>query len=127
LDPDAGPVLNNLAYLLGEKLDRPAEALPYAQRAQRLEPDNVRVLDTLGWILVKNDRLGEAIGMLLRALEIERKSVPVLYHLGLAHMKRGELEEARLRLTAARDAAGDKSPELPKINKALEDLERAGG
>ena len=134
IDPEEGLALNNLAYLLIEHLDNPAEALPYARQAQRLTPTDPGVLDTLGWILAKANRLGEAAGRLLRALEIERERssqehVAASYHLGVVHMLRGELEEAKDRLDSAKAAAEDQKDQQfkPKIEKALEDLEELGG
>ena len=56
LDLRNGVALNNLAYLLAVQTNRPAEALPFAQRAYRVLPSNA-VADTLGWIhhLLKDD------------------------------------------------------------------------
>ena len=56
LDNRNGVALNNLAYLLSVRSGRPAEALPFAQRAYRALPSNA-VADTLGWIhhLLKDD------------------------------------------------------------------------
>jgi tetratricopeptide (TPR) repeat protein len=125
LQPDHPVALNNLAFLLADKLDSPAEALPYAERAKRLDPGNPDVLDTLGWILAKNGRLGEAMGVLLRGVGVDRENVSVLYHLGMVHLQRGELEEAKTRLEAARQAAQANSPDLPKINEALKQLEKS--
>ena len=56
--PDDPEVLNNLAYLLAEKLDDPNSALPHAQRAAELMPETSSVIDTLGWILFRLDRRG---------------------------------------------------------------------
>jgi tetratricopeptide (TPR) repeat protein len=127
-DPEQSVALNNLAYLLTERLDHPAEALPYARRAYRRSPNDPGVLDTLGWTLAKSNQLGEAVGMLLRALEIDRRNLAATYHLGLVHELRGELEEAKERLTSAKELAeaqGDNRT-LPKIIEALNRLEKRG-
>jgi len=127
-DPDNRMALNNLAYLLVDRLDRPAEALPYAERAKRLTPDDASVLDTLGHVLSRLQRLGEAAGVLLRALEINRDSIAINYHLGVVYVLRNEREDARLRLLRAKELAEAQGEAryLPKINKALEELEGAG-
>ncbi|MCD4726387.1 MAG: tetratricopeptide repeat protein, partial [Pirellulales bacterium] len=129
LNPRQPLALNNLAYLLSEKMHNPAEALPYAEQAKRANPNGTDVLDTLGWVLFQNGRDGEAVGMLLRALEIDRDNFAASYHLGVVHKSRGELEEARFRLEEALDVA--KKAEggqryLPKIEKALKELEDVG-
>ncbi len=126
IDPSNSLALNNLAYLLGEHLNKPAEALPYAQKAKQNDPANPDVLDTLGWTLALNNRHGEALGVLLHGLEIKRDHAVILYHLGLLHLRRGELEEAKERLEAAKKAATTQGIQeyLSKINEALESLER---
>lgn len=120
--------LNNLASMLCEDLNRPAEGLPYAIRARKADPQNQDVLDTLGWALTLNDRGGEAMGVFLRSLELNREHVVTLYHLGVLHQRRKEYEEAEKRLTAAKKAAEAQggSPYLSKIDEALEEIRAAG-
>lgn len=131
-DPDNPLALNNLAALLAEELDRPAEALPYAQRARRADPDNQDVLDTLGWTLTLNNRTGEALGVFLRSLALNREHVVTLYHLGMLHLRRKEYEEAERRLLEAKRAAEKNiatqgpHPYLSNIEKALEEARSAG-
>jgi tetratricopeptide (TPR) repeat protein len=126
LDPKHPIALNNLAFLLAEQMNNPAEALPYAQQANRLDPTSSEVLDTYGRILALNNRTGEALGTLLRALDIDRENISALYHLGLVYMDRKEYEDAGNRLKRARELAEAKADQrfLPKIMKALEDLQR---
>jgi len=124
INPRQSTALNNLAYLLLEHLNLPAEALPYAREAYRQQPNDPNTLDTYGWALAKNNLLGDAAGRLLRALEIDRDFVPAAYHLALVHKMRGELEDARQRLEeakAAAEAQGDQRI-LPKILEALKEL-----
>lgn len=126
-DPNNRMTLNNLAYLLVDKLDRPAEALPYAEQAKRLAPDDASVLDTLGYVLSRLQRSGEAAGVLLRALEISRDSIAINYHLGVVCGMRNEREDALIRLRRAKELAEAQGETryLPKINKALEEYEGA--
>ncbi len=58
ITPNDASVLNNLAYLLAAKLNKPSEALHYAEKANRLEAraessglycNDPNLLDTLGW------------------------------------------------------------------------------
>jgi tetratricopeptide (TPR) repeat protein len=127
LSPDQPIALNNIAFLLVDKLDQPAEALPYAERARRLSPNSPDVLDTYGWVLAKNGRLGEALGVLLRAVDTQRENSVLLYHLGKVCQMRGEPDEAKRWLEAAKTAATKaKSPELPRINEALEQIGKTG-
>ncbi len=130
VDPNQPMVLNNLAYLLGEQLRRPAEAIPYSRQAVRLVSDNPDFLDTLGWLLYQNKQLGEARGMLLRALDHDRHNVAALYHLGIIYKESRNAEDARLRLEQAHERAiktKDPNQLLPKIEQALKELNEAGG
>ena len=56
IQPDAGQILNNVAYIMAEHLKQPQEALQYAERAANARPNDPNVLDTLGWVhfLLKN-------------------------------------------------------------------------
>ena len=50
VQPNLILVINNLAYILSEKLGQLDEAYPYARKAWQLDPNNFRHADTLGWI-----------------------------------------------------------------------------
>jgi len=64
--------LNNLAYLLVARLNKPREALVFAIKAIRLDPNSQEILDTLGWTYY---RLGENEKALL-CLERAARYVP---------------------------------------------------
>ena len=129
LDADQPLALNNLAYTLCERLNKPAEALPYAKRASRLQPKDDNVIDTYGWTLALNGRLGEAVGTLLRALDLNRDNPDATYHLGVVLLKQKDYEEAKFRLERAKALAKaqDRADILPKITKALDSVKKAGG
>jgi Flp pilus assembly protein TadD len=129
IDPDQPVALNNLAYLLAKRLNKPAEALPYAKRASRVLPQDDNVLDTYGWVLSLNGKLGDAAGTLLRALEIKRDNLDATIHLGMVCLKQKDLEEARFRLNRAKELAEaqGRTDELPKIIKALKEVDDLGG
>lgn len=126
LDPKNAVCLNNLAFLLAERLNQPKEALPYAREAASVDKRSADVLDTYGWILALNKQRGEAMGALMRALDIDRENVAALYHLGLLHTEAKEYEDARARLLKAKEVVETQPDKrfLPKITKALEDLDK---
>lgn len=60
--------LNNLSCLLLEKEERPQEALALAKSAFDLRPDEIAIVGTYGWALLRNGRLDEAVHYLERAV-----------------------------------------------------------
>lgn len=88
LQPNNPTALNALGYTLTDLTDRHAEALGYIQRALELQPDDVSVIDSMGWVLYKLERNAEALEYLKRAYvlddnpEIAAHLVEVLWHSG---------------------------------------------
>ncbi|RMF77117.1 MAG: hypothetical protein D6744_11660 [Planctomycetota bacterium] len=109
--PNAVTALNNIAYLLTDKLDRPADAVPYAEQARQLVPDNANVLDTLGWTYYRNGRLDEAETALREARMVDPENLAVLYHLGLVLRDRGQRTAARTVFERIERIATDKNIE----------------
>lgn len=54
-EPNNAAALNALGYTLADKTERLNEALSFIQRANKLEPNDPAIIDSLGWI---NFRLG---------------------------------------------------------------------
>lgn len=71
--------LNNAAYLLAEDMNRADEAIPLAQRAVTLAPDNPFVLDTLGWSLFKAGQTESALGVLRRSTRLGSTATSYLH------------------------------------------------
>ncbi len=115
--------LNNAAYLLAEDLARAEEAVPLAQRASELAPDNPLVLDTLGWAMFKVGRSDVAMRVLQRSVGIKPSALNCL-HLAtvMTESGRGSREETMRILTQAKTLAeqsGDQDT-LWLITKRLE-------
>ena len=114
-------LLNNLAWLYSQEGD--PRALETARQAHSSEPDNPKVADTLGWILVANGNVNDAVELLkVSARELDTNP-SVHYHLGIAYMQQGEEREARLALENAVDLGGQ-FPERREAEQALSLLER---
>jgi tetratricopeptide (TPR) repeat protein len=113
--------LNNLAYLLSDKLEKPDLALPYAKRAALLMED-AHVLDTLGWIYVQLGECKDGIAELSRAVQSDPDLCIGRFHLGEAYRQCGQFENARNVLRGALDCArGAGDTQLTeRINQALE-------
>ena len=101
LRPGFIPAINNLAYVLAEQEKDLNEAMQLAKQALEKLPDNVQVLDTLGWVQVKAGQFDEAILNLQKSLLQVPDQPSILYHLSVAYLKKGEKEKARIELQRA--------------------------
>ena len=63
-EPNYTPALNNLAYLQADNYGDPGEALDLALKAFRNAPDDPGILDTLGYVMVKNNCVQDGIKLL---------------------------------------------------------------
>ncbi len=98
--PTNSNILNNLAYLLAGNQERLSEALAYAQKAWAAAPNNPVILDTYGYVLLKDGQYQRAVELLSAArqqYEQHQSRVPpqVFEHLGQAWEALGEKEKAR--------------------------------
>jgi tetratricopeptide (TPR) repeat protein len=87
--------LNNAAYLLVDNFGQPKEALELAMNAYRLKPDDPRIMDTLGYVLLKSKRPGDAKNLLERAAEMLPDNPVVKLHLAMAMKDNGNKAEAK--------------------------------
>ncbi len=92
--------LNGAAYLLAEYQKQPDEALPYAQRAAELAPDDPAVEDTAGWVFYRKGVYGTAV-QYLKAAAAKSNQVAIKYHLAMAYLKAGQVQQGRETLEAA--------------------------
>jgi Flp pilus assembly protein TadD len=90
LAPRFGVAANNLAWLLAERLKRPADARPFAERAGGLLPRNPHVLDTRGWVRLLAGDAARAEADLARAARMlpHRADVAARHAQALAALER---------------------------------------
>ncbi len=86
--------LNNLAYLYTE-IGQAKKALPYAEKAVKIERYNSDILDTYGWTLAKLNQMEKAEDALLRAVKMESSTAVVRYHLGYVYENMSRKDSAR--------------------------------
>lgn len=110
--------LNNLAYLYQEQGD--AQALELAERAFKLAPNHPDVMDTYGWLLVKNGQADRGVVILNQAVKRAPDVHENRFHLAVGLAKAGKVAEARRELmllieTGAQFSEKEKAEELLRI------------
>ena len=96
---DFVPALNNLAYSYADGYGSKQDAVRLAVTAFRLEPGNPAVMDTLGYVLLKNGRNAEALKLLKRAADLLPNDANIRSHLSAALKANGGPSNANLRQT----------------------------
>lgn len=121
--PDDIALLNNLAGLYG-RTGNP-RALVLAEKAAKLAPRAPAVLDTYGWLLVKQGKYNEGLGM-LRNAHLRAPDVPeIRYHMAVALEALGRIADARREVGAAL-AYGRKFDGIDEAKALQQRLTRAG-
>ena len=115
--------LNNTAYLLAESLGRAEEAVPLAQRAVKLAPNNPLVLDTYGWTLFRTGAFESAYRMLSRSVQIKPSALNCL-HFAEVLQEQGDISGAAEQLNRAKSIAEESDDEqnLWLASKRLDEL-----
>jgi tetratricopeptide (TPR) repeat protein len=121
LEPENLLSLNNLAYDLADHANQPAEALTFAQKAKELAPSDMRISDTLGWVLYRQGVYGSAISQLEEAAASNNAvntadQARIQYHLAMAYFKSGKARQGEERLESAMRLA----PNIPEARLAQE-------
>lgn len=111
------PALNNLAYLYADNYGNLDEALRYATLALRRRPAEAGIMDTLGYVLVRQKRFSEALPYLEKAAQVLSAEPLVQIHLGQAYFGNNQAEKAQNALQKA--LAGDIDKDHEQQVKAL--------
>ena len=99
LNPRHLPTLNNLALALHHEGD--PKAVDYATQAFQIKPDDARLADTAGWILVSQGKLREGLPVLSKAASLDSENPEIRFHLAQALLKAGNTARARSELKIA--------------------------
>jgi len=105
--PDNAEVANSFGYFLAEKgkdLDL-AEGL--ITEALTSDPSNGAFLDSMGWVLYRQDRLETALDYMIQAVNVLPDDPVILEHLGMVLMGLGQDAEAIEALNRALLTGGD--------------------
>jgi tetratricopeptide (TPR) repeat protein len=93
-EPEHGPALNYLGYMLAERGERLTESVDLIKRALQTEPDNGSYLDSLGWAYYKDGKFDLALEPLRRAADQLLTNSVVQDHYGDVLFRLGRFDEA---------------------------------
>jgi predicted Zn-dependent protease len=96
--PDDWEMLNNASFTLAIHLNRPAEGLPYAEKALQLRPESTDSMDTLGTIYMAMGRLNDAEPLLRKAVDKDQRisgKISAMLHLAQLMVKKGDMTAAK--------------------------------
>ncbi|HEY8907164.1 MAG TPA: tetratricopeptide repeat protein, partial [Rhodoferax sp.] len=93
LQPDDGQTWNNLALVASAQNDKAATG--FAERAYALRPNDPAVIDTLGWLLLRQGQVDRGLALLRDARLRDSTDPEIRYHLAAALAKSGRSTEAR--------------------------------
>ncbi len=93
-DPQHGPTLNYLGYMMADRSDRLPEALALIKRAVEADPHNGAYIDSLGWAHFKLNQLDLAEKYLKQAADQLPRDSAVQEHLGDLLSRQGRRDEA---------------------------------
>jgi tetratricopeptide (TPR) repeat protein len=106
-EPDHGPALNYLGYMLAERGERLGESVDLIKRALQTEPDNGSYLDSLGWAYYRDGKYEQALEPLKRAADQLVTNSVVQDHYGDVLSRLGRLDEAIAAWSRALAGDGD--------------------
>jgi len=105
--PNHGPALNYLGYMLADRGERLEYARKLIEKALQLTPDNGAYMDSYGWVLFKMGKYDLALEELLRAYKYIDNDPVVTDHIGDVYNARGDLDSARVYWKKALDLDPD--------------------
>lgn len=92
--PDHAPALNNLAMLYAEDEETRLIAMNLAMAAFTQAGNDPSVIDTLGYVLIRNKRPQDALRVLERAKALAPGNPVIKYHIALAYADLDRRQEA---------------------------------
>lgn len=117
--PDNPVALNNLAWIYLEMND--PSALQFAEAAHELVPENAAILDTVGWVRLKNGKVESALEALSSAAAKAPDNREIQYHYAAALAESGDTFKAgRILSEILRD--GQDFPDRDQAAALLEEI-----
>jgi tetratricopeptide (TPR) repeat protein len=94
LSPDEPFVLNYLGYSWADMGKNLAQARDMIEKAVQRRPNDGAMIDSLGWVLLRQGNAADAVKALERAVELEPEDASINGHLGDAYWAAGRKLEA---------------------------------
>jgi tetratricopeptide (TPR) repeat protein len=126
LSPDQPYVLNYLGYSWTEQGRNLAKARQMIERAVEQRPNDGSILDSLGWVTLRQGDVPGAVRWLERAVELSSEDSTVNGHLGDAYWAAGRKREAQFQWRRALNL-NPEPEDVPKLEAKLRDGEQAAG
>ncbi len=123
LDANHVQALNYLAYVYADGTRNLKEAEQLVRKALKLQPGDGFILDTLGWVLFKQDRVSEAVKVLERAHNKENKEAIIAEHLGDAYFRHKLPRKAKQMYEKAAELEKD-SDQKQKIQSKISSIDQ---
>lgn len=119
IQPNNPSLLNNLAWTLAQNKD--PKAIEYAEKANKLAPDQPAYIDTLGVLLVEKGDVVRGLDLLQKASGLAPQSSLIRFNFAKALLKAGKKGEAKKELEALAKL-GEKFPAQAEVTKLLQGL-----
>lgn len=114
--PEHAHAYNALGYSFAERNTRLAEARKLIEKALELAPEDLYIVDSMGWVQYREGKLKDAAATLRRAYT-GRPDAEIGAHLGEVLWQLGQRDEARRIWDEARKTAPDNETLLKTIKK----------
>ena len=105
--PNYVTALNNLAFLEAEYLNDLDKAYELARKARDLQPQDVAINDTFGWVLYKRGDYQQALPVLQESAQKAGDNPEIQFHLGMTAYMMGQADLARIAFKNAASATKD--------------------
>lgn len=112
IQPENPLILNNLAWVSGQI--KSPKAIEYAEKANRLSPNQPAVMDTLAMLLAEKGDTAQAIELLRKAMQIAPQAALIQLNLAKVLIGSGQKDAARKELSELAKL-GDKFPGQPEV------------
>jgi len=116
---DDALVLNNLAYYAGQLKD--PKAVEYAEKANRIAPNNAAIMDTYGVLLTEQGEVKRGVEMIQKAAALAPSAAGIRLNLARALIKDGQKAQAKKELEALAQL-GDRFSEQADVAKLMQGL-----